>query len=131
MQLAHSLAVVIRLRIAQRAFDRAQFGVAIEHVFDRGDIERRRLLRNGRDAPRGRQLAFPVVRMKLATQQAEEARFAAAVRTDESDAPTCVDLKIGALEKRARAAAQREMTKLDHAKLQVSLRRASKQGADD
>ena len=71
-----------------------------------------------------------MVRMKLATQQAEEARFAAAVRTDESDAPTGVNLKIGVLEKRARAAAQREMTKLDHAKLQGHCDAPPGEGAD-
>jgi hypothetical protein len=51
--------------------------------------------------------------MKLAAQQREQARFAAAVGADEADAPAGMDLQARALDQPPRAASKGEITELD------------------
>ena len=86
MQLTHQIAVPGRLGGRELAFDAAQGGVTIYCVFDGGTLERRRLLRDVRDAPVRRQLDLALVGVQLAAQQREQARLARAVGADQPDA---------------------------------------------
>ena len=73
------------LRGANVALDRAQLGVAVEHVLDRRLIHGRRLLRHVPEDPFRRHVDIAGVRVQLATQQREEARFAGAVCAGDAD----------------------------------------------
>jgi hypothetical protein len=64
----------------ERPLDGAQLAVTVLDEFDRRCRRGERLLRDVRDRPRGRELDVPGVLMRLAQDQREEARLAAAVR---------------------------------------------------
>ena len=94
---------------SERAFDRAQFRVAVEHVVERAGRDRRRFLRDVRDRPRGRNVDRPGVRNELVAQRGEEARLAAAVRADDPELVAGMRGEIRAVEQALRAAGDREV----------------------
>jgi hypothetical protein len=58
---------------SQRTFDRAQFGVAVEHAFDGGGVQRRGFLGYRGDAPGRGNFAVAALRRQFAAQQREQA----------------------------------------------------------
>jgi hypothetical protein len=107
------IVVVTRFRGRELALDVAQLAIAIEHVFDRGRRNRRRLLRDVRDRPSGRQLDIAGVGRKLAADRREQARLAAAVCADEPDALSRVDRGARVFEQPLRAARERHVRDAD------------------
>ena len=93
-------------RAAGSASSCAQRRVAVDRVFDRRPLERRRLLRDVRDAPVRREIDVALVGVQLAAQQREQARFARAVGADQADALAGVEGDVGAFEQRLGAAPQ-------------------------
>ena len=103
-----------RLGRGELAFDRAELAVAVEHELDRRRRDRGRLLRDVRDRPRRRKLDLAGILMQLAPNEREEARFAAAVRSDEADLVPGVDRQVRAVEQPLRAAGEDEVGETQH-----------------
>ena len=98
-----------RLRHLQRALDGAELMVAVQHELDGRRIGGRRLLRDVGDRPRRRQRDVAGVRVKLAQEQREQTRFAAAVRPDQPDLVPGMDREVRAFEQAFRPAGQRQI----------------------
>ena len=90
----------------ERALDPAELAIAVLHEFDRRRGGGERFLRDVRDRPRGRELDAPGVLVRLAENQREEARLAAAVRSDETDLVSGVNGEVRAVEQALRAAGE-------------------------
>src|SRR5712691_1232248 len=96
------------------SFVTSQRGVAVDRVLERGTLERRRFLRDVRDAPARRVIDLALVGVKLAAQEREQARLPRAVRADQADLVARVERDVGAFEQRLGAAAERDLGEADH-----------------
>ena len=97
------------------ALDRAQLGVAVEHVLDRRLIHGRRLLRHVAEDPFRRHVDIAGVRVQLAAQQREQARLTGAVCAGDADLLARKDGEIRGSEQDPPTAAQCDVAKLQHA----------------
>ena len=107
--------VVRLLGRAQRRLDGPQLGVAVQHELERSLRRGRCLLRHRCDAPVSRHAAVAGFGRKLAPQQREQARLAAAVRPDHADTPAGMELQRRVLDQSARAAGKAQVLELNHA----------------
>jgi hypothetical protein len=106
--------VMVGFGSCQVAFDLAEFAVAVEHKFQRGIGQRRRVLGNVGHDPARRAFEVAAVGMQLAAQQRKERRLAAAIGTGEADLPAGVHLQGGAGNQRVAVAGKAEVAQQDH-----------------
>ena len=114
VELAYQMTVVHSFGVGEPGFQFSQRGVAVYRVFERGAIERRRLLRDAGDAPARRVVDLALVGVQLAAQEREQARLPRAVRSDQADLVPGIERGVGAFEQRFRAAAERDSGEADH-----------------
>ena len=120
VQLADPVAVVGDARL-RRARPRAAAASCRRRwrIRLRGAVERRRLLRDVRDAPLLREIDVALVGVQLVAQQREQARLARAVRADQADAVAGVERDVGAFEQRLGAAAEGDLGEADHGEARI------------
>ena len=106
MQFGDARAVVLVFRSGERTLELAQFGVAIEHIFDRELVGGRRLLRHVRHDQTWLDLEVAGILMQFAQQQREQAGFAAAVGAGDADFLAAIEGQTGVFEQYLHAAAQ-------------------------
>lgn len=106
--------VMIGFKLGQLVFNGDEFGIAFECIVQRAGGERGRFLRDLGNHPVSGDVEFALVLMQLAAQQSKQARLAAAIGTDDAQAPSGMDLQGEILDQAARAASKRKFAKLDH-----------------
>ncbi len=121
VELADPVAVIGGSGCGELAFEPAQRRIAVDRVFERGALERGRLLRDVGDAPARRVIDLALVGVQLAAQERKEARLPRAVRADQADLVAGIERDVGALEQRFSAAAERDLGEADHVR---SIRKA-------
>ena len=110
MQLGHQDAVVIRLGLGQLGFEGAELLVAIDHVFERGAVQRRGLLGHAGNLPAGGQAEAAVVDGQLAPHQRKEGGLATAVLAHQAHLVAGVNGGGRVVQQRAAAADQFDLT---------------------
>jgi hypothetical protein len=103
MDFGHARAV---LRTLELRLERPEARIAVDRVLDRRPVERRRLLRDVRDAPVLRQLDVALVGVQLLPQQREQARLARAVGADQAGVLAGIEREVDLLEQQLGAAPQ-------------------------
>src|SRR3569623_6909 len=118
MQLGQAGAVGRRFGLAfelrEFGLQLAQGGVAVDRVFDRSAVERRRFLRHIGHAPFGREIDLSLIRTQFAAQQAKQAGLAGPVGADQTDLVDGIERGGRALQQRLGAAHETELLKSDH-----------------
>jgi hypothetical protein len=94
--------------------DRVNPGVAGDDEIDRGIRQRRRFLRDACDAQARRQIEIALVGLDLALDRREQARLAAAVAADHTDARAVVQREVDIGQQQAFAAPQGEIPEGNH-----------------
>ena len=84
MQGCDPIVVFVAFGGGEFAFDAAQFGIAAEHIVDRGLGGSRYFLREMRDAALARQFELAAVGLEFAEDHLEQARLAGTVRADQA-----------------------------------------------
>ena len=106
----------------ERGFQRAQFGVAVEHVLDGRSRRRGRFLGDVREHPARRQVDGAGIRHELTADGCEQARLARPVRTDEPDLVAIVHGQRRVVEERLRAAREHEIRDAQHQRAIIAAR---------
>src|SRR4029079_16651604 len=114
VELGHQDAVMRFLCGGQPCFEGPQCRIAGNRVVHGGALERRRFLRDVRQAPLRGEVDLALVAVQLAAQQREQARLARAGGADQADALAGLDGNVRGFEERLRAPAQRYVRKADH-----------------
>ncbi len=114
MQFGQAAAVVAFFRIDHGTLDRSELGVAVENKLDRRSCRGQQLLRDVCDAKVRRHLERSGVRLQIPTHQGQKAGLAAAVLARDSDLFTAKQAESSAREQHARAAANRDVGKVEH-----------------
>ena len=91
-----------------------QLPVALQHIIERGNIQRRRFLRYRGQAPMFGQLHFAAIGADFAFYQGKQAGFAGAVFADQAHALIGVDGEVGFVEQHFQAALQGEVFDFYH-----------------
>ena len=108
VDVAHAQAVLgafrFGLQCGEFRFQLAQRDVAINGVFDRGAVERWRLLSDVGHSPGGRVVEVALIGMQRAAQQPKETRLARAIGADEADLVAGVQKQVDLVEQRLDAA---------------------------
>jgi hypothetical protein len=91
MQHCHALGIASTLGMAQGSLGCAQLGVAIEDMFNCGELGRGRFLGNLSDGEPRRYLNLAGIGMKLTGKRRQQRRLAAAVGANDTDALTRVN----------------------------------------
>ena len=107
-------AVVVRRRRRERALDRAQLAIAVEHVVERGVGTAGVSWATCAMRPSRRQSMVAGVGRELAANRREQARLARAVRADEADLVPVVHRQRRVVEQALRPAGQREIRDPQH-----------------
>src|SRR5258706_393244 len=108
------MAVIGAFSCGETHLECPQSGVAVDGIFQGGAGQGGRLLRDVSDAPARGVVDLALVRVQLAAQEREEARFPRAVRADQADPVARVERGVGAFEQGFRAAAERDLGESDH-----------------
>ena len=91
-----------------------QLPIALQHIIERGNIQRRRFLRHRGQAPMFGQLHFAAIGADFAFYQGKQAGFAGAVFADQAHALIRVDGEAGFVEQHFQAALQGEVFDFYH-----------------
>ena len=117
VQLGLAQTVVGRFGGGQLCLHAAQLPVAVHDEIDGGVLAARRLLGHVGDLPTGGKDAVPRVRVQLPPDECEQAGFAASVRTHHAHLLPGIDGRVRAFQEQVGAAAQAQVAKLEHIKL--------------
>lgn len=114
VQAANRLAIVGGFGGGQLLLQRAQLGVAIQHIIQRRAAQRRGFLGDMRHRPAGRKQRITAVGVQLPAQQGKQAGFARAIAADNADALAGVDGEGDAVEQLLGPTAQGQVFQLNH-----------------
>ena len=107
-------AVVLRFGFAQGRLKGLQFGIALQHIIQRGGIERGGFLRHGSQLPMFGNQNVAAVLADFAFNQGKQAGFAGAVFADQAHALVGVDGEACLVEQHFQAALEGEVFDFNH-----------------
>ncbi len=99
---------------AQFGFERAEFGVAIEHMVEGGALGRFGLLAHVSDDPVARTVELAAIGAKFAADQREQAALAAAIAARQADTPARMNEKIRSVQQKSGTTTQVQVVKAQH-----------------